>query len=175
MKNTSVEDFYELEQISSIRLHPMNISGFFLAVLIVSGISNVAFAMGLFFGSWNAVLEWKVISMCSVIIYLLQILITVFFSFERMIYRFQKLQTMVLCFLALKFIMDFYMCYFLMNEDDGSSSYMTPVGLLFMFGGFIVLILSTRRAIGRVRNGEFREGGNKLFDFQSDESITSDE
>ncbi|RED51885.1 hypothetical protein [Cohnella lupini] len=169
LKETTLEDYYELRTISNNRLHAGRIAIFFQGALGLSVIPSVIFAIALHVGIWEMTPVWQFIMTASFTLNAIQLIATVLFQFDKIIYRFQKLQSILLCMVSIKVTLDFYLVYFFMCVDMKIPEYMTILGICLMLGGFAVLVISTLRAIRRVKQGEFRQGGRKLFNFQSDE------
>lgn len=166
LKNCNEADFYELNLVASGRLSPSRISKFFWATFVFSGISTLVIAVGA--GSMMFIGEaWIQFIRIDIYVLLAQLLIAIFFSFTKNAYKFQRLQSVLLAILGLKFSLDMYKAYFLMCEDRLAPGYMWTTGFILIGGGLVYLVLSTWRGVRRVQKGTFRKGGKLLYDFQT--------
>jgi len=165
-------DFYLLKQISTGRLRPSQMVGFFWGAFIFSGIMALV--------SYNAARGlltsnplWPILIKVIIGILVIQFLFTLFFTSDKNAYRYQKLQAYLLAFILFKLSIEMYLVYFLACEDRYAPTYMLTIGLLFLVGGFVFLIISTLRGIRRVKQGEFRENGKGLYNFQQSKGYVS--
>ncbi|MFZ7946302.1 MULTISPECIES: hypothetical protein [Bacillaceae] len=166
LKNSNETDFYELKSVAYGRLSPTRISSFFWVSFIISGISTLVVTVGS--GSMMFISDaWLQFIRMDIYALLIHLFIAIFFSFTKNAYKFQKLQAILLTIFSLKMSLDFYKVYFLACEDRLAPGYMWTTGFVLIGGGLIYLVLSTLRAISRVKKGAFRKGGKLLYDFQT--------
>lgn len=166
LKNCNEADFYELKSVANGRLSPDSISSFFWVSFIISGISTLVVTVGS--GSMMFISDaWLQFIRMDIYILLVHLLIAIFFSSTKNTYKFQRVQSILLPFFALKLSLDFYKVYFLACEDRLVPGYMWTTGFVLIGGGLVYLVLSTWRAVRRVKKGAFRRGGKLLYDFQT--------
>jgi hypothetical protein len=164
-KNNTELDFYELKKVGFGRLHPERISVFLLAALVYSGIMTAISISAIASSIYITNSTWKSVARIELLALLIQLFITVFFVKGKNAIKFQKLQALLLNIVSIKISIEFYQVFFLACEDKFAPSFIVNTGSIALFGGFILLISSTIRAIYRVKQGEFRRGGRLLFNF----------
>lgn len=146
------------------RLSPGRISVFLMATFIYS-LAMMAASLNAAAAGDNSESIWAVVMVFNIVIGIFHLLLAVFFFNEKIAYRFQRLQSCLLCFFSLRFSLEAYLVYFFICVDRNTPAYMQTLGLLLILGGFIFLIISTLRAIKRVKQGHFQKGGKGLYDF----------
>jgi uncharacterized membrane protein YidH (DUF202 family) len=124
-----------------------------------------------FFGIGDEDLEISTIVALLVPISLLllpfQLIFTVLFSSKKIAIKFQKLYSVFLSCIAFKLSIDMYQIFFVYCDTRFTSSYFQKIGLILLFGGILFLVFSTLRAVKRVKQGELRNNGKGLYDFQN--------
>ncbi|ADU31804.1 hypothetical protein [Evansella cellulosilytica] len=167
------EDFFLLEDVAYDRIHPARIFIFFWGVL---GASAVVTAVTSFATSYSIYIQaphWENIVTINYLLLCIQFLVTVFFSFPKTFYRFQRIQMIFVCLFSLKLSIDFYQFIFLIREDRGLPILIDYGMLLIILGGIVFLLFSIARSIKRVKQGHFRHGGKGLYNFQQSKGYVS--
>ncbi|MFL0250739.1 hypothetical protein ACJDT4_09935 [Clostridium neuense] len=167
LKKYSESDFYELRMVSVDRLSPDGIAAFFITSFAVSAIFTLVCVCGLYKNKNITNPIWHPIINAMLMLLLIQAIIAFLYGGTKKSFKHQKFQAVWLNIVSIKMSIDMYPCYFLACEDKHAPSYMFDIGLLFLLGGFVYLILSTIRGIFRVRKGMFRKGGRYLYDFSN--------
>ncbi|ETI68363.1 hypothetical protein [Neobacillus vireti] len=166
LKNSNETDFYELKTVANGRLSPDRISAFFWVTFLISAVSTIVVTVGA--DSMMFIRDaWIRFIRIDIYLLLAQLVIAIFFTFSKNTYKFQKIQSILLAIIGLKFSLDFYKVYFLALEDRLAPDYMWTTGYVLIGGGLVYLFLSTWRAIIRVKKGAFQKGGKLLYDFQT--------
>lgn len=166
LKSCNESDFYELKNIAYGRLSPDRISAFFWVTFFISAVSTLVVAVGA--DSMMFISDpWIQFIRIDIYLLLVHLLIAIFFTFMKNRYMFQKLQAFLLSVFGLKLSLDFYKVYFLACEDRLAPAYMWTTGFILVSGGLVYLVLSTLRALRRVKQGAFQKGGKLLYDFQT--------
>jgi len=173
LKKYTEADFYELKFVARGRLSPDGISAFFIATLIYSGIITLILVSGANNNTYITYQIWKAILNTDLWILLIHLFIAIFFIKEKIYIKFQKLQVVLLNIITIKMSVEFYQVFFLACEDKRAPSYMARSGMILLPGGFIFLIISSIRAIHRVKQGKFRRGGEGLFNFKESKLYVS--
>ncbi|MGJ7922744.1 hypothetical protein [Neobacillus sp. LXY-4] len=171
--NCKEEDFYQIKSVGQDRLSPQSISGFFWAVIFVSVLTTIATSSGLFPEDNDVSTAMVLILLLSYLMLFIQFIFTLFFTFKKVAYKFERFQSLCLSFIGLKFSIDFYLAFFDVCERFNSPNYIRNTGLILMGGGAIFLIIFTLRAFKRVSQGKLRQGENGLYDFQNSKGYVS--
>ena len=167
------EDFDQIKSVSLGRLSTSSLSGFFWGVFAFSAVMTVVAFGGL--GSLGSGISTFIALMItsSLFLFLVQFVFTLFFTSKKIAFKFQKLQSVFLSFIGFKFSLDMYQFFFVFCEASGSPEYIKNTGFISLFGGIIFLIFSTFRAVKRVKQGELRNSGKGLYDFQNSKGYVS--
>ena len=172
LKQFKEKDFYIIKEVSTGRLRPEAMIGFFWGAIIYGGI------MTLF--SWLVVRDlsletqfWPNFLNGLYALLFIQLIFTFFFSSEKRAYKYQSAQSYFLIVVSFKASVEMYLAYFLLCEDRQAPAYMTTVGLFFLAGGFLFFLLSILRVVNRVKNGEFKETGRGIFNFKESKGYVS--
>lgn len=167
------EDFYQIKSVSSGRLSPTNLKGFFWGVLIFSGLMTIVS----FFGISAEGLEISAIVALMVPIGLIllpvQFIFTLLFSSKKAAYKFQKIYSVFLSLSAFKLSIDMYQVFFVFCDTKQTPGYIQNAGLILLTGGIVFLLISTYRAVNRVKKGELRKGGKGIYDFKNSKGFVS--
>ncbi|WP_147533656.1 hypothetical protein [Bacillus marasmi] len=166
LKKYNEDDFYEIESVSSGRLRPDNLSGFFWSTFIISGVMTAIFI----FGAGKSIQAstqpiWQTLVNISKIFLAIQLIVALFFSFQKNCYKFQRVQSIFLSIFSIKLSLDMYPIFFLSSVDRSAPSYMIHAAVYLLIGGLIYLIYSTIRAINKLAKGKFRKDGEGLNNF----------
>lgn len=158
------EYFKQLNYTAQMRLRPSNISGFFIATFIYSTIMIIV--------SITAVLtttlfetNWFLLPFFLVIFWGIHLFFMLFFISEKISYKMQRFQAIILCFIAFKLSIEGYAIYFLICADQKAPTTMYWLGLILLAGGILFMVYSLFRAIHIVKKGDLKEDGKGLFDF----------
>ncbi|MGY3718690.1 hypothetical protein ACWE42_24595 [Sutcliffiella cohnii] len=172
-KKYNEEDFMLFDDIATDRLYPPNISGGLLGVLMYSAVMNAV----LLFARWQSPNiihpSWNIIVPVSISILIVQAVITFYYFHEKRAFTFQRFQSIFLCFVTIKMSLEGYYIFFTAYEDKSVPTYVGQLGTSIMLGGIVFLILSIIRAVNRVKDGHFREGGNGILNFSQSKSYVS--
>ncbi|MEH7235820.1 hypothetical protein [Bacillus sp. JJ1562] len=166
LKGVKEEDLYILKVVAQHRLSPDKITGFFWLTLIFSGIMVGLTSLALNESPVITNPIWPNIHKIGVALFLLNAVVAIFFTPEKNAYRYQRLQAVFLSIFGFKFSIDFFSFYFLAAEDRMAPGYMSTYGLIILFGGLVLTVYTTLRALKRVRLREFRKDGNGLYKFK---------
>ncbi|SHI72573.1 hypothetical protein SAMN05444401_1471 [Clostridium amylolyticum] len=173
LKKYKEADFYLLEDVARGRLSPDGISAFFIPSLVFSGILTLVLLNGIKNNINITTPIWPTILKGNFYFFLIHLLITIFFLKEKNYIKFQKLQVVLLNIIIYFISVGFYQVFFLACEDKRAPSYMVRSGMILLLGGFIFLIISTIRAIYRVKQGKFRRGREGMFNFKQSKLYVS--
>lgn len=171
LNNYSESDFYELRIIASDSLSPDGISAFFWGSLIYSGIMTAVVLVGM--GDIVQIINpiWPKIIRADLVILVIQLLITLFFTNEINAFKFQRFQAILISIISFKVSIDAYQVFYLACEDRNAPSFIRNTGNFLLLGGIVYLIVLTIRGIGRVKQGEFRKGGKLLYNFRNSKAF----
>lgn len=174
LKQCKEEDFYKLRIMGVDLLRPDGISVIFWGAFVLSGIATIYVTLG-YYGPDSYVTNPLWIVPVNIIIVLLsiQFLVTLFYSKEKMAYRFQKIQSIVLSFISLKSSIEMYAAFLMFCEARYAPDYLQPAAFILCIGGLICLVFSTIRGMKRVQKGEFRKGGRGLYNFKQPKAYVS--
>ncbi|WP_338470835.1 hypothetical protein R4Z10_18980 [Niallia sp. XMNu-256] len=166
--NRVEEDFRLLHKVNTGRLSPDGISVFFWGAFMFGMVMT---GVALFGMSENAELNSPlleiIIQKISIPLLVIQLLFTLFFTYEKNAFRFQRLQMILLSFISIKLSLDAYQFFFVAAVAYQAPSYVINTGLFILIGGIIYLLISLARGIRRFQNGEFKKDGKGLYDFKS--------
>lgn len=166
-------DFEQIGDVAYDRLKPEAITAF-LWVTFAIGAGMAFFVSDTVDYSVNITNPiWSSIIQANIVLLVIHFLVCLFFSKKNFAYKFQRIQAVILCLVAIKFSFEFYPFYFLAVEDRFAPGFMTTVGLLLLIGGIVYLVISTVRAIGRVKKGELKENGQGLYHFKNSKTYVS--
>ena len=173
LKNTDDSDFYGLKLVAIDRLEPEGISAWFLAVFIFSGVMTVFVALCITENPHITNPAWDTFVQLDVFLLLLHVVISLLYLNSKITYRFQKFQSVWVCYITLKMSIDMYPCFFAIWDDRDAPEYVRDLGIFFLIGGLIYLVFSIVRGVRRVQLGEFRKGGRSLYNFQQSKGFIS--
>ncbi len=173
LKRCEEEDFYQIRMVALDRLSPDAIPVFFWATFIISGIMTAVVNFGSEYSIYINNPIWPSIINIYTVFLIFHFIIALFFSFEKNYYKYQKLQSVLLSIISLKFSFEIYPFYFLICEDKQAPSYLTNTAFILAFGGIAYLVISTIRGIKEVQKGEFRKGGKGLYNFKQSKGYVS--
>lgn len=160
------DDFYEIKMAAFDRLRPDSISVFFLGAFIFSGLMTIV----LYFGSVSSTNVthpiWSVIVGTNIVLLAIQFVAVVFFIKEKIAYKLQRIQSLLMSFISLKMSFDIYPLYFFICEDRLLPGYMKATGLSLVMGGIFYLLFSIIRGISRVQKGKLRKEGEGLYNLK---------
>lgn len=173
LKSTDETDFHELKMVSFDRLSPEAASAWFLAVFIFSGVMTGIVAIGVSYSTNIINPLWDTFVKINVSLLILHLLISLLFISHKVTYRFQRFQSVWVCYISLKMSLDTYALFFAVGEVRNAPDYIRNAGILLLLGGFMYLAISIYRGIRRVQQGEFRRGGRSLYNFQQSKGYVS--
>jgi hypothetical protein len=172
LKNCREEDFYQIKLAAMTRLGPGNISGFLWGGLVLSTLMTIlAFAQ--FADEVGVSVIIARMMAISILLLLVQIVFTILFTFKKVAYTFQKLLSIFVSFVGFKISIDTYQVFFTLSEKNYLPSFINIIGIILLVGGVILLILSTIRAVNRVKKGELGKEGRGLYDFKNSKGTVS--
>ena len=164
------EDFYQIKSAALDRLSPENVSGFFWGGLVLSLVMTIIS----FANVGNEVSTFMAIMVSiSLLLFFIQLFFTLLFTFKGVAYRLQRLLSAILSFIGFKISIDTYQAFFGVSETKYSPDFIKNAGIFLFLGGIILLVISTFRAIKRVKQGELREDGKGLYDFKNSKGFAS--
>jgi hypothetical protein len=163
LRGVNEGNFRELREVSYYRLSPERIFVGFIGAFVFSGVMSAVTAFALDYSTTITGAYWPLIQKIDLGLLLLQFLALVFFAFPGQIYRFQKLQSVILCLVTLKLSIDGYKMYFLSLDDRNSSENLLTIGKYVIVGGLILLVITTLRAMVMARMGKLTQDGSYLY------------
>ncbi|MFB9277187.1 hypothetical protein [Cohnella cellulosilytica] len=163
LRDCKEEDFDELKAVSIYRLSPDGIFAGLIGAFVYSGVMSVVMAFALSYSTTITSVYWSLIQKLDLGLLILQFLFVLLFAFQSTRYRFQTLQSIVLCAVFLKMSLDGYKVYFLSLEDRNSPTQLFDIGIGVIVGGLLVLIWAVIRAIGKVEQGKITQDGTYLY------------
>ncbi|WP_041580743.1 hypothetical protein [Bacillus sp. 1NLA3E] len=169
LKNKEV-DFYQIKSVSLGRLSPNNVSGFFWGGFVLSTVTTIVAFAGI---STEISTFMTLMVLLSLFLWVFQFFFTLFFTMRKIAYKFQRLLSVYLSLIGFKVSIDFYQAFFGVCEVFNSPSYIKTTGTILFLGGIILLIISTMRAVRRVKQGELRKEGRGLYNFQNSKGYVS--
>ncbi|MGJ7922745.1 hypothetical protein [Neobacillus sp. LXY-4] len=170
LRSCKEEDFYKIKSVSFGRLSPSGVSGFFWGCFVLSTITTI-FA---FMDSLSAESTFMTLMVLfSLIFWIFQFIFNLFFSIKKLAYKFQRFLSLYLSLIGFKVSIDTYQVFFGICLSDGTPPYIENTGIILFFGGIILLIFSTLRAVKRVKQDELRKEGKGLYNFQNSKSYVS--
>ncbi|MEK5234280.1 hypothetical protein NST99_01000 [Paenibacillus sp. FSL L8-0470] len=172
LKQYNEEYFAKIKEAARERLRPDSVSVFIIATLVFSAVMIAVSLNAVLYGD-NTDSEWMIYLIVDIVLWAFHLLAALLFYNEKLAYKYQKIQAYILCFISLKFSLEIYLVYFLMCEDRGAEPFMTSLGLLMLLGGILFLVLSTWRAVHRVKKGHLRRGEKGLYNFGGSKSYIS--
>ncbi|MGY3715138.1 hypothetical protein ACWE42_06405 [Sutcliffiella cohnii] len=173
LKKYKEQDFKKLKEISLDRLFPTSISVGLMGLLIFSGAMNGFLLYGVLYSPYVNNPIWDTILPISIVIFIVQTIITIFFFNNKRAFSYQYFQSIFATFVILKVSTEGYYMFFVIYEDKFAPTYVAQIGIATFLGGFIFLIISIIRAIKRVKDGHFREGGKGILNFSESKSYVS--
>ncbi|MEH7235819.1 hypothetical protein [Bacillus sp. JJ1562] len=173
LRNYNNKDFDLIEDVAYDRLSPDAITAFLWVTFVISAFMTYFISDAVDYSVYITNPIWSTIIKTNSILLVFHLLVTIFYSIKKNAFRFQRFQTLLLCFFGLKLSLEFYPFYFTAVEDRFAPAYMTTIGLLAIALGFVLLVVSVIRAIGRVKKGELREDGKGLYDFKQSKGYVS--
>ncbi|MFT4414352.1 hypothetical protein ACLM5H_10885 [Fredinandcohnia humi] len=162
LKNCREEDFYKIHTATFSRLNPETISGFLFASMIISGIMTLVITNALTSPFITSPI-WDRVYAVYLIILGIQIVTAVLYLFRSTIYKYQRMQAILLSLFCVMLSVEFYPIYFLSIEDRFAPGFFNTIGLVFLIGGFLSLLFFSIRAAVWVRQGKLRKEGPGLF------------
>ena len=167
------EDFYQIKSVSLGRLNVADLHAFFWAVFVFCAAMTGFSLFGISAGELEITTFLALMIPTSLIFLLLQFLFTIFFSIKKVAYYFQKFQSLLLSLFGLKLSIDMYQAFYVYSEAAVAPDYIKKIGLFFLIGGIVFLMLSSYRAIQRVKQGELRKEGKGLYNFKNSKGMVS--
>lgn len=156
LKQYNEEYFAKIKEAARERLRPDGVSVFIIATLVFSAVMIAVSLNAVLYGD-NTDSRWMIYLIVDIVLWAFHLLAALLFYNEKLAYKYQKIQAYILCFISLKFSLEIYLVYFLMCEDRGAEPFMTSLSLLMLLGGILFLILSTWRAVHRVKRVIYEE------------------
>jgi hypothetical protein len=166
-------DFYQIKSVSLGRLSPNNVSGFFWGGFVLSTVTTIVAFAGISTISTEISTFMTLMVLLSLILWVFQFFFTLFFTIRKIAYKFQRLLSVYLSLIGFKVSIDFYQDFFGVCEVFNSPWYIKTTGTILFLGGIILLIISTMRAVRRVKQGELRKEGRGLYNFQNSKGYVS--
>ncbi|MBA4535598.1 hypothetical protein H1Z61_00250 [Bacillus aquiflavi] len=168
LKQCNEDDFYTIKMEIDDRLSPENIIIFFWGALVLSGIMILVITIPLYGpGHYLTNPLWFLTHKIFVILFVIQLIVTLFYSLKKNAYRYQRVQSVFLSLFSLKTSsFDVYAAFFMFCEGRDVPSNLIITTIALWIGGFIFLLLSTIRAIKRVQQGELRKNGKGLYNIK---------
>lgn len=166
MKNLDESYFEQIHDVAEGRLTPDGISAFFLATLVFLGVISGISIMALDY-KW-LVVEPFISTIAEVfgILLIAHLMIAVLFLFNKIAFKFQRLQAILLSIIGVKFSVETYLFVLALYEDDRAAVSILYSVLLLFVGGIVLTLLMTIRAFNRVKKGEFKEAGSGILGFK---------
>ena len=109
---------------------------------------------------------WFLTHKILVILFAIQLIVTLFFTWRKVAYRYQRVQSIFLSLFSFKFSLVLYVAFFMFCEGRDIPSNIKTTATILMIGGLIYLLFSTIRAIKRVQQGHLRKGGKGLYNIK---------
>lgn len=166
LKKYDEQYFEQLELVANDRLEPANISVFFWSSFIVSAIVVLS-ALGL---NDKVFIRYEILPILvegAMVLLALHLLTAILFTFEKIAYRFQRLQMILVTVVAFLLSISFYLFFFVLyNYSFFAPSYVLTGAIALFLGGIVFLGWSTLRAINRVKQGHFKDDGDGMFDLK---------
>ncbi|WP_342437933.1 hypothetical protein NSS79_01010 [Paenibacillus sp. FSL L8-0436] len=172
LKQYNEEYFAKIKEAARERLRPDGVSVFIIATLVFSAVMIAVSLNAVLYGD-NTGSRWMIYLIVDIVLWAFHLLAALLFYNVKWAYKYQKIQSYILCLITLKFSLEFYLVYFLMCEDREAAPFMTSLGLLMLLGGILFLILSTWRAVQRVKKGHLQRGGSGLYNYKESKSYIS--
>ncbi|XID94302.1 hypothetical protein ACF3MZ_07195 [Paenibacillaceae bacterium WGS1546] len=163
LRDCKEEQFEELKAVAYTRLSPNRIILAFISAFVYSGVTTAVMAFALSYSTTITSAYWPLIQKFDLVLLIVQSLFVLFFALPRHDYRFQKLQSIVLCLVFFKLSVDGYKIYFLTLEDRNSPNELFATGITILVGGLLLLVLATFRAIRLVEQGKLTQDGSYLY------------
>ena len=164
LKDLTDDYFEELEHVARYRLHPENLSGFFMITLFASLLfGGIPLYIYLAYDINYPIFEWAMQAFIASTL-ITAVLLVVFWKPE-VAMKYQKIQVLFLPFVAIKIGLDPFTFYLLMCADRDLHYSFSLLGLFVIAVGLLLLAYATWRAFRRVRAGHLREGGRGIYDF----------
>ncbi|THF73926.1 hypothetical protein [Cohnella fermenti] len=158
------EDVVRLLSIAKNRLHPEAVVPFFWGVFFYEALMFLIPSIGIYKNPDAP--PWTGFANVCVAMVVIQFLIALLFSFKSIIYRFQKVQFVLLGVVGFIMSLAMYPAFFVACAIIDEPVDLVLTGAAILCCGLLLLAWSTRHAIRRLRNGQFREGGRLLYNFQ---------
>lgn len=166
LRKTTIEDFTQLKYIAENRLSPDGISIFFFGAVVFSLVMTTVSALAIKLRMNELHPDLSVLANVAIGIWLLQLAATLFFISMNNSFKYQRLQSVVLTVVAIKFSIDMFFLFLVCTEVLTPLRYMTRLGIYIFVGGLVYLLICTIRGIIRVRSGYFRRDGKMFYDFK---------
>lgn len=158
--------FEQLELVAHDRLEPANISVFFWSSFIVGAIVVILSALGL---NDRVFIRYDILPFLvkgAIILLATHLFTAILFTFEKIAYRFQRLQMILVSAVTFFLSISFYLFFFVLYNYSSAPGYVLTGAIALFVGGIVFLGLSTLRAINRVKQGHFKEDGDGMFDLK---------
>lgn len=172
LKQYNEEYFAKIKEAAIERLRPDGVTVFFIGTLVYSAVMIAVSLNAAFYGKHTDSI-WMNYLFADIILGVIHLLLAIVFYNVKLAYKYQKIQSYILCFITLKFTLEAYLVYFFLCEDREAPPYMTSLGLLLILGGILFMLLSTWRAVHRVKQGHLRRGEKGLYNFGQSKSYIS--
>lgn len=163
MKEYNETYFDHIYNAAAGRLRPDGISGFFLATFLVGLISTVVSALAVkhSFITVEPYIQSLVDFAQSFLIF--HLIVTVLFFINRLAFKFQKIQALLLSIFGLKLSLDFYLPFYAIGAVRGVEDIVLTAGTILLAGGLLLLLLMMVRSVNLVKKGELQKGGGGFF------------
>lgn len=166
LKKYDEEYFEQLESVAHDRLEPGNIAVFFWSSLIVGAIVVILSALGL---NDKVFIRYGILPILvkgAIILLVSHLVIAIIFTFEKIAYRFQRLQMILVTVVTFLLSISFYLFFFVLYNYSFAPGYVLTGAIALFVGGIGFLGWSTLRAINRIKQGHFKEDGDGMFDLK---------
>jgi hypothetical protein len=170
LKNLQETDFYKLNEVAIARLNPGGISAFLIVSFIFNGIITLVIAHSVTYAMSTHTITnpvWNIFLKILISFLMFHLLAAIFFGSMKNAYKFQKVQAVLLIIAGVIMSIVIYPFYFLICDDRDAPSFMFDIGMYMFLGGLVCLGIFTFRGFRRIKQGEFRQGGQGLYNFKN--------
>lgn len=172
LKQYDDEYFAKIKEATIDRLRPDGVSAFFIATLVFSAVMIAVSLNAAFYGKHTDSIVMNYL-IADIVLGVMHLLLAIVFYNVKLAYKYQKIQSYILCFITLKFSLEAYLVYFFLCVDREAAPFMTSIGVLLLLGGILFMIISTWRGVYRVQQGHLRRGEKGLYNFGGSKSYIS--
>lgn len=149
--NTNSSVFFKVASLN--RFSPYVIAEFFKLTFLTGIILTGVAAISLYFNANEASLLSKILVITALILLLLQLFTTIFFSINKLAYKHQKSQIIVMSFISFKASIDIYLPYFILCDVMNMPLININIGFISLAAGIVLMLLLTLRDVKRVGEG----------------------